>query len=234
MEKKKICLDLDDTLLPNSFFYSMAIWRCGFEIGRKLREKAPHPLKLVQMQNKIDEDLVKRHGFGVNRFSLSWVETYKRLTAQADISFDKKFAQKLQKIASRFTRGPFVLYPGVRKTLNELVSQGHELHLITAGDKKLQLKKIRETGIRNFFKSIQITSLSKKEAMANVADGEPQNSIMVDDSKKHIVSALELGMQGVWIPSETWTFADAVIKDGKFYTIYSLAELPRLLRERIK
>lgn len=232
MKIRKVCLDLDDTLIPNTYKYHAPILRCAMIVVRALKHRSKYPPDLLQMQLAIDQELVAEKGFSPDRFPLSWVLTYERLAALAGLPVDPKVVERLRTEASAFQRGPFRMFPGVKRALRRLAKEGRELHVITAGDEALQRRKIAEAGIADYVDSIHVTPMRKKDILASIVGDRPKEGAMVGDSKKSdIVPAIELGMTAVWLPSETWSFVNADIDETKYHRIASVTELPDLLRK---
>lgn len=229
---RRICFDLDDTLIPNSFKYHQPIWRCAQLIAKVLGHKSPHPLELLKLHHETDIELVKTHGFGADRFPEGWVRTYECLAGRVGEPADPEVARRLRNMAKRFAFGPFEPFRGVKDVLGELLRAGRALHLITAGDEHLQKRKIAQAKLRPLFTSVHITGLDKKEVMRELAGDHPEDAMMVGDStKSDILPAIELGMTAVFVPSPTWSFAHTEVDPSKYHKISSVRELPALLRK---
>ncbi len=232
MKIRKICLDLDDTLIPNTYKYHGPILRCAMIVVRALGHRSVYPPELLKIQMEIDLGLVNEKGFSTDRFPLSWVLTYERLAGLAGVPIDPKVVERLRSVASEFQRGPFRMFPGAKRALRRLAKEGRELHVITAGDETLQWRKIDEAGIASYVDSVHVTPMKKKDILASIVKDRPQEGAMVGDSKKSdILPAIELGMAAIWLPSETWSFVNADIDETKYHRIKAVTELPDLIRK---
>ena len=235
MKTLQICFDLDDTLIPNTFTYNVPKWRCGLIISAALGHKCPPPADLLKLHLETDLQFVAKYGLGVDRFPASWVQTYELLCRRAGSRVDQAVARRLTRAALGFTRGPFRTFPGAKRLLSSLRRDGHALHLVTAGDDRLQAKKILRAGIRPLFDSIAITPMKKGDILAAIIKDRPDLGVMVGDSKKSdIAPAVELGMHAIWMPSQTWAFANAEIDPSKYHEIASLKEWPDLIRRLVR
>lgn len=232
MKISKVCLDLDDTLIPNTYKYHGPILRCAMIVVRALGHKSMYPPDLLKLQLEIDQGLVAEKGFSTDRFPLSWVLTYERLAGLAETPVDPEVVERLRSVASEFQRGPFRMFPGAKRALRRLRKEKRALHVITAGDETLQRRKIAEAGIADYVDTVHVTPMKKKDILASIVGDRPGEGAMVGDSKKSdILPAVELGMTAVWLPSETWSFVNADIDETKYHRIKTMAELPDLLRK---
>lgn len=230
----KVCLDLDDTLMPTNFRYHEASWRCGLIITKTLGAKSPRPADVVLLQREIDEELFKTLGFKVERFPRSWVETYVRLAERVGLPVDPNVNRRLFNTACRFKYGPFRAFLGAKEVLRKLCRAGYELHLITAGEDFLQLRKVEQSGLSRYIEPdhIHVTAGDKRKEMTAIIKGCPQTAVMVGDSKRNdIKPANELGLVSVWIPSETRSREDPRITPD--HEIAFIGELPALI-ERLE
>jgi putative hydrolase of the HAD superfamily len=230
--KRKIVFDLDDTLIPNTWKYHGPTWECGRIIADALGWKSPLPVDVLKLQMEIDLELTKQMGFVTYRFPLSWVRTYEELCRRAEVASRMTVIMTLKEVASDFAEPPFAVFEGATDALSRLKRSGHELHLVTAGDEDLQRRKIKETDLARWFDSVHVTPMKKGEILAKIAGRRPKNCVMVGDSKKSdIMPALELGITAVWIPSQTWSFADADVDASKYHKVKSISEVPALIEK---
>lgn len=232
IRRLRIGLDLDDTLVPNTYLYHGPIWRCGLIIARALGHCSPYPPKVLELQQEIDAGMIPEMDFSVFRFPYSWVKTYRQLAGAAGQQPDPAVEQELLDTAMTFTRGPFRPFPGAVDVLATLRRAGHALFLITAGDRALQNYKIDEAGLRPYFdrRHVKITGRSKLAKMREVFGRQREGCLMVGDSLgSDIEAAQSLGVTTVWIPSQTWSYAGPTKPIKPDYTIVSIAELPPII-----
>ena len=226
-----ILLDLDETLISSTYLYHAAGLRCGALITETLGTSSIHPTELFQAQFEIDQALVRSHGFALDRFPKSWARVYEKLARKAGLAVDKKVSAKLMRIAAGFQRGPFVPIEGAKEALMELQREHHGLHLITAGDKGLQEKKVKLSGFSSLLDSVNVTGQDKKPTMAKIAGERRDRVMMVGDSLRgDIKPAMELGIVAVHVPSHTWPYANVELDRRRYRTVASVAELPALVR----
>ena len=228
----KVCLDLDDTLMPTNYRYDEATWRCGLIIAKALGPRAPRPESVIGLQKEIDEKLFKTFAFKVERFPRSWMDTYAVLAEKAKEAADPQVSKRLFNTAGHFKYGPFGAFHGSKKVLRKLCRAGYVLHLITAGEDFLQRRKVEQSGIARYFEpeNIHVSVGDKRVEMRAIIGDLPQTAVMVGDSKRNdIRPANELGMISVWLPSETRSREDPRIVPA--HEIGTIDELPALLEK---
>jgi len=229
--KWTVLLDLDDTLIDTGHLYHLAGLRCAQIISAALGPKSLHPLTLFQRQYEIDSEMVRIAGFAPDRYPRSWVKTYEERARAVGLAADRKVCAALMRAGGAFVRGPFMPFKGAKEALVTLQRDGHSLHLVTAGDKRLQRRKVAKSGLGPLFDSVNVTGTDKKPVMAKIAGDAGGRVVMVGDSKRSdIAPAIELGLVAVHIPGDTWPFAQAELDRRKYHEIASVRELPALMR----
>lgn len=174
-------------------------------------------------------------GYGVKGMALSMVEAAVEIT-EARIS-----AQDLHRIvglAKELLRHPVELLDGVRAAV-EAVAAEHPMVLITKGDLFHQEQKVRDSGLADLFRRIEIVSEKDPSTYARLLEefGVPASRfLMVGNSlRSDIAPVLELGGWGVHVPYHTtWAHeAEAQLRHGgdRMRVVPGIAELPQALRE---
>jgi putative hydrolase of the HAD superfamily len=174
-------------------------------------------------------------GYGVKGMALSMVEAAVEIT-EARIS-----AQDLHRIvglAKELLRHPVEVLDGVRDAV-EAVAAEHPVVLITKGDLFHQEQKVRDSGLADLFRRIEIVSEKDAPTYARLLEefGVPASRfLMVGNSlRSDIAPVLELGGWGVHVPYHTtWAHeAEAQLRHGgdRMRTVAAIAELPQAVRE---
>jgi putative hydrolase of the HAD superfamily len=205
-QKKAVVFDLDDTLTPNTYLYDNA-YR---EMQELLSTLGFDPKYAKQKMTEIDIARAKANGFSAERFPTSMVETYRFLCEERKLEPDPKVEAELFKIGNRVFEGPWVLYPGAKRTLEELRRNGFFLVLLTAGDKEVQARKIDSLGLRRLFDVIEIVGMKNVEAYTELIKTyglDPEKTTMVGNGlKSDILHARRAGINAIHVPAETWAF----------------------------
>ena len=232
MRFRRICFDLDDTLIPNSFLYDTAKWRCGSLIAKALGIRCPRASHLLTLMEETDRAAFQKFGLSADRFPASMVRAYETAAENAGMPVDPEIARRVRDTAERYKLGPYRPLPGVRPALKQLRAFRCQLHLVTAGDDLLQRVKIVKAGLGSHFDSIDVVPKDKKPALAAIVGDRPELGVMVGDSPgSDIQPAIELGMTAVFVPSNTWSVVHADVDPSKYHTISSVRELPALLQK---
>ncbi len=210
--KLDVCFDLDDTCISNGHRYYGPTWKCGLIVHQALGYDSPRPADVLALQQTKQMDLVNKHGFVIDVYPRSWVLAYRELCRKHGVSIDPAVSKKLFRTAAHFADGPYEAFDGVKEDLAKIREMGHRTHLITVGPQKLQFRKIRCAGLEELFDHIHVSLREKKRTLAMIAGDRPQDCVMVGDSKRSDMQpAKELGMITVWIPSNTWSYADVPV-----------------------
>jgi len=219
--KLEICFDLDDTCVSNGHRYNGPTWKCGLIVHQAMGFLSPRPAEVLALQQAKQMQLVEKHGFVIDVYPRSWVLAYRELCRKFGARINPTVTKKLFQAAAHFADGPYDAFEGVKEDLTKLRELGHRTHLITVGPQKLQFRKIRCAGLEDLFDHIHVSLRDKKRTLAMIAGDRPQDCVMVGDSKRSDMQpAKELGVITIWIPSNTWSYADVPVEPD--YTIKSL------------
>ena len=141
-------------------------------------------------------------------------------------------------LAKDLLRHPVEVLDGVREAV-EAVAARHPVVLITKGDLFHQEAKVRDSGLSDLFRRIEIVSEKDPATYARLFAEfgvAPSQFAMVGNSlRSDIAPVLELGGWGVHVPYHTtWAHeADAQLRHGgeRMRSIGGLAQLPAAMQE---
>lgn len=152
-------------------------------------------------------------GYGVKGMTLSMVEAAVAIT---DARIAARDLHRIVEIGKALLQHPVDLLPGIREAV-ETIAGNHAIVLITKGDLFHQEAKVRQSGLADLFRRIEIVSEKDASTYARVL-GEfelaPAQFAMIGNSlRSDIVPVLELGGWGVHMPYHvTWAHeAEAVL-----------------------
>ncbi len=174
-------------------------------------------------------------GYGVKGMALSMVEAAVEITAARISARD---IGRIVALAKSLLRHPVELLDGVRAAV-AAVAADYPVVLITKGDLFHQEAKVRDSGLADLFRRIEIVSEKDPATYARLLEefGVPaQRFLMVGNSlRSDIVPVLELGGWGVHVPyHRTWQHeAEAKLNGGdeRLRTLDGIAGLPQALHE---
>jgi putative hydrolase of the HAD superfamily len=226
-----IGFDADDTLWHNEIIFEKVHGRYR-ELLARYHEAATvdRTLFATEMRN------LELYGYGVKGFTLSAIETAIQLTG-GKISADE--IQKLIELGREMLAHPVELLEAVSDTLAAL-SPRYTLLLITKGDLRDQERKLRKSGLVEYFSYVEIVSEKDTSTYREILrrhEIRPEHFVMVGNSlKSDILPVLELGGTAVYVPYHIIWAAERVETlppaNGRFFQIQSLRELPTVLAGR--
>ncbi len=225
---KVIGFDADDTLWVNEPFYRETEKQfCTLLKAYLNEEEINRHLFQVEIGN------LELYGYGSKAFMLSLIET------AILVSGGKVTAGEIRKIlelgkAQISQHNP--LLPGVPEVLATLASR-YRLIVATKGDLLDQERKLKNSGISNFFHHIEIMSDKTEDhyrKLMNHLDIKPDQFLMVGNSlKSDILPVIRLGGYGIHIPFHvTWQHEEVLeheMPDAHYMTLNTLTEILPLL-----
>jgi putative hydrolase of the HAD superfamily len=225
---KVIGFDADDTLWDNEIIYQRMKVRFGELLSKhgdaaEIRER----LDLIEVAN------IEYYGFGIKSFALSMIETAIELTHGA-ISLDDM--QALIIGVKEMIVTDVELVDHVQDVLDEL-SHNYTLMLITKGDLLEQERKIKCSGLANYFQYIEIVGKKTEGSYLQIFEKygiKPDQFLMVGNSlRSDILPVLRIGGSAIYIPNEhTWFHENAnedEVREFDFMTLNQLSELPEYI-----
>lgn len=229
MTHPMIAFDADDTLWHNETLY------------RNTEEKYKALLGKYISTERLDEQLYQTEvgnlnyfGFGIKSFTLSMIETAGRLT---DGCISAQDLLQIVHFAKEMLDAPVELLPGVEAVIADL-SRDYDLMLITKGDLLDQTRKLKKSGLQNYFKWVEVVNDKTPEiyrSLFEVHHIEASHFLMVGNSlRSDILPVVALGAQAIYIPYHlTWAHEHEIdhfdAQDG-YYEIEQFVLLPELAR----
>ncbi|HPJ22562.1 MAG TPA: HAD hydrolase-like protein, partial [Clostridia bacterium] len=168
----------------------------------------------------ITEDIHRRevdnleiYGYGAKGFMLSMIETALNVSNGRVTAGD---LDAIIKMGRGLINEDILLLDGVEETLGKLSNAGYKLIVATKGDLLDQERKLRKSGLSEFFDHIEIMSFKRSEDYRKLLHNlgvEPFDFLMVGNSmKSDIIPVLEIGGYGIHVPFHT-TWAHEIVED---------------------
>ncbi|PJJ66785.1 HAD family hydrolase [Chryseobacterium geocarposphaerae] len=218
-----IAFDADDTLWINEPYFQEA----EKEFCILLEDYLP--------QHSVSQELLKTemnnlhlYGYGVKGFMLCMIETVSKVSnGTAPLSLINKTIE----IGHKLLQKPIELLDGVTETLEHLKGN-YRLVVATKGDLLDQERKLKKSGLQEYFHHIEIMS-DKKESdyqkLLKHLDCKPENFLMLGNSiKSDILPVLEIGGSAAHIPYHvTWVHEqhDLNIEHSNFMELEKLNDI---------
>lgn len=194
--------DADDTLWRSQDYFDDAQREFEALVGRYVDlgdGRVADALYAVESAN------IAVFGYGVKGMALSMIESATQITAGRISAAD---LHRIVEMAKGLLRHPVELLPGIRDAV-EAVATRFDVVLITKGDLFHQEAKVRDSGLSDLFRRIEIVSEKDAPTYARVLaefEARPEQFLMIGNSlRSDIAPVLELGGWGVHMPyRSTW------------------------------
>ncbi|CAM1365960.1 HAD family hydrolase [Tenacibaculum xiamenense] len=199
---KVIAFDADDTLWVNETYF------------REAENEFASLLSNYETENKIHQELFKKeienlplYGYGIKGFVLSMME------CALEISNGKlsgEISSKILQIGKDMLEKPVIVLDNVEEVL-QVLSKKYKLIVATKGDLLDQEKKLKKSGILQYFHHIEVMSEKKEDDYTKLLkhiDTQPKDFLMVGNSlKSDILPILNIGGQAIHVPFHTtWQY----------------------------
>lgn len=218
-----IAFDADDTLWHNESYFQEAEKKFCVLLENYLPQ---HTVARELLHTEIKN--IALYGYGIKAFMLSMIETAIRIT---DKSLPNEAIEKIIEYGQELLNKPVDLIDGVEDVLQQLKGR-YRLVMATKGDLLDQERKLKKSGLENYFHHIEIMSEKKEDDFRKLIrhqDILPENFAMIGNSiKSDIVPVLNLGGYGFHIPYHvTWAHerVETLIEHEKFKVLNSIHEL---------
>lgn len=197
-EIKTIAFDADDTLWDNEPYFREAEDRfCAL-----LEDYLPHHT-VSQELYKTELQNLSLYGYGIKGFMLSMIETICRVSAG---TASLQGVQAAIQLGQDMLRQPVVLLDGVEQVLGMLKGK-YRLVMATKGDLLDQERKLKQSGLQDYFHHIEIMSdkqVADYRKLLRHLDCNPGQFLMLGNSiKSDVLPVLELGGFAAHIPYHT-------------------------------
>ncbi|WP_139856777.1 HAD family hydrolase [Aequorivita sinensis] len=222
-----IAFDADDTLWINEPYFQEAEKQfCELLENYLPQHTVSQELFKTEMKN------LHLYGYGIKGFMLCMIETANRVSNKT-VSLD--VVDKIIEIGHDLLQKPIELLDGVQKTL-ETLKDNYRLIVATKGDLLDQERKLKNSGLENYFHHIEIMSDKKVtdyQKLLKHLDCKPENFLMLGNSiKSDILPVLELSANAAHIPYHvTWTHEqqDHNLKHENFVELKKIDEIKNYL-----
>ena len=219
-----IAFDADDTLWQNERLYQRGRERFHELLAKYiLPDGADAQIDAIEIRN------LPYYGYGAMGFVLSLIEAGLRLT---DGWFSSQDVLTLLDYGKQMLGADVELFAHAEETLAR-VSTSHPLMLITKGDLNHQLSKINRSGLKGYFRNIEVVSDKNSATYAAILERmniPAERFLMIGNSlRSDILPVLELGGWAIYIPQQiTWTHEQIETPDGYGQRLSQAAHLEQL------
>jgi putative hydrolase of the HAD superfamily len=224
-----IAFDADDTL-----WHSESLYAAAQEEYRRLLAAYAADETIDRVLHQTEMRNLPTYGYGIKGFALSMIEASLELSQQ-QISGSE--IQRVLDLAKQMLSTDVELLEGVAQVVTEL-AQAYPLMLITKGDLVHQEAKIEQSGLKPYFRSIEIVADKTPQSYAALLTRyrvEPSRFLMIGNSlRSDILPVLEIGGVAVYVPyAITWAHEHVDVtpdRQNRFHELEHIGQLPALLQ----
>jgi len=223
---QSLLIDADDTLWENNIYFERAI--AHFISFLNHREYSPEQVR--QVLNEVERQAIISHGYGLDSFAHSLVETFEQLSVEP---VTPAIHETIHGFARAIAEHPVEIIAGVPETLNYLAGR-HHLILLTKGNLTEQSGKIERSGLKEYFAAVEIVaekdSGTYRSTVARYGLDRDVTWMVGNSPRSDINPALAAGLNAVFVPhNQTWILEHEEIAPvpgpGKLVTVERFAEL---------
>ncbi len=223
MKIKIVAFDADDTLWDNELYFRETENKfCALFEDFLPQHSVERELLQIELKN------ISLYGYGIKAFMLSMIETAITVT---DKNVKADAIEKIIGFGQELLTKPVNLIDGVEEVLKSLKPK-YRLVLATKGDLLDQERKLKKSGLANYFHHIEIMSEKKESDYArliNHLDIQPAELMMIGNSlKSDALPVLNSGGHAIHIPYHvTWAHEriDTTINHENFRQVGQIREV---------
>jgi len=223
---QNLLIDADDTLWENNIYFERAI----AEFISFLNHRERSPAEIREILNEVERECIVTHGYGLRSFTHALVMTFEQLSVEP---ITPALHETIHGLARTIAEQPVQILPRVSETL-EYLSPRHRLILVTKGESGEQARKVERSGLKKFFRAVEIVSEKNVAAYRSILGDhqlDAQRTWMVGNSPKSDINpALGAGLNAVFVPhNDTWILEHEEVAQpehpGRLLVLGSFGEL---------
>ncbi|PKM81094.1 MAG: hypothetical protein CVU89_11175 [Firmicutes bacterium HGW-Firmicutes-14] len=233
MGKMRGCIfDFDDTLVETTIYYDLAKDR----FAARMADLGFPGEEALDILNQFDiSNVLKCGGFHKECFPDALVQTYEYYCKKFGSKLCSKTAKWMADLGWWVFRQPTRLIEGARETLGVL-SREMPLFLATKGDLEIQNHRLKESGLKDFFRAIYIVPDKTHKEYTEIASNNtinPKESWIVGNSMKGDINpGLRSGFNCIHVfHHNTWDFEEEA-PEGEHYSVKSIREVPGIILKK--
>lgn len=223
-----IAFDADDTL-----WHSESLYAAAQEEYHRLLAPYAEAETVKRILHQTEMRNLPIYGYGIKGFALSLIEAALELSERRITGHE---LQRVLDLAKQMLNTEVELLEGVAEVIAQLAAI-YPLLLITKGDLIHQENKIEQSGLKAYFRSIEIVADKTPQSYATLLERqhiEPARFLMVGNSlRSDILPVLAIGGEAVHVPyAITWAHEHVDVppeQQGRYHELENIGQLPALL-----
>jgi putative hydrolase of the HAD superfamily len=219
-----IAFDADDTLWQNEEIYREGRERF-LEIMAQysVRDRAEEAVDQVELEN------LPHYGYGVMSFILSLIETAVEIT---EGDFRGRDVRTLLELGKEMLTAPPQVFAGVPEVLEELQDR-YPLMLITKGDLFHQQRKVKSSGLEEYFRAVEVVSRKTVPVYRSLLDRfsiQPDHFLMVGNSvRSDIQPVAALGGWALHVKDHlSWSHEQGVLSSAEQARVFEIGRIDQV------
>lgn len=225
-------IDWDDTIAENIRYFS----ETEEDLCRLITQAtAASPEAVRSRGRELDLATARRMGLVQESLSTAWVACYREFAQQAGCTADPETEQAVRKICRRPYEVQQELRPGAEAVLRWLRSRGFEVIIWTAGEQRVQLRKIQESGLTHLIHRAHVVPDKSPDRLQNALEGRRPHRCFVVGNSVHsdIRPALAVGLRAIHVPADTWAYDDGEIdhNNPRYRTVPEISQVPAVVAD---
>ncbi|MGO1072070.1 HAD family hydrolase [Lysobacter sp. CA199] len=229
---RMVGFDADDTLWRSQDYFDQAQLEFEAIVGAYVDL---HDARLHERLYAIEKNNIGVFGYGVKGMTLSMIEAAVEITGQRISAAD---LHRIVELGKDLLRHPVEILPGIPEAVAQIAAE-YEVVLITKGDLFHQEAKVKQCGLADLFRRIEIVSEKDIETYARLLrefELPASQFVMVGNSlRSDIAPVLALGGWGIHVPYHTtWAHeneAEIAADAPRLRRVEHAAALPQAVRE---
>lgn len=225
-------VDWDDTIAENIRYFSETEAAACKLIAEATQAD---PEKVRSRGRELDLATARRMGLVQESLSTAWLACYREFAEGAGLACDPETERAVRETCRRPYEVRQEVLPGAREVLAWLRSQGFEVVIWTAGEHRVQLRKIRESGLTHLINRAHVVPDKTPDRLRAALEGrDPARCFVVGNSvHSDIRPALEVGLLAVHVPAETWAYDEAELDHGhpRYRRVDEITQVPGVVAE---
>jgi len=219
-----IAFDADDTLWRNEEYYLEG--RAQFF---KILEKYDLGPEQINQFDRFEVENIPYFGYGVMSFILSMIELIIDLTEEKVHPGD---IQEIIQLGKRMLTHEMVVFQGVEELLETLAAD-YPLMLITKGDLFHQQRKFKESGLRPYFRALEVVSEKDSAVYAEILQRheiQADRFLMIGNSlRSDVLPVLKLGGWALHLADHpTWSHEDDPLEGSSYKRCLEAEGIPQV------
>lgn len=202
----KLCIfDLDDTLISTEPIYEKSRHDFAHKVRKYCKQiaydAAYNTVQEVGWETKTSE------GFSAGSHPLSFYRAYERLCKKHDLPFLPEHGEDFADVARKVYSTYAPAYEYTHRILKSIQSEGYEMIVCTRGDKTVQLRRVLDAQLANYFDNIFVADRKTPEYFHKICafyGVYPNQAVMIGNHMVgDVLPALEAGLFGIFVPNGT-------------------------------